>query len=99
YIGTGLCKTKGDGTADAATTAGDDGILSGKRKAAHFFFREITRRAASAMKGAEMPKCCANSSGSPEAPKVSFTPTNSIVQGVVWAKASATALPSPPWML
>ena len=57
-IGAGFGQAERDGAADAAAAAGDDGVFSGKRKAAHcaFLARDRARLAASAMKGAVMPK-------------------------------------------
>src|SRR5581483_7664932 len=59
-------------------------------------FARTSRRAAAATSSAPSPKCCASTSGSPDAPKRSRTPTRATGTGQRSASASATAPPRPP---
>ncbi len=52
-VGAGFRQAQGDGRANAATSAGDDGVFTRQRKTiGHYFFRFNARLAAAAMKGA-----------------------------------------------
>src|ERR1051325_8276651 len=59
----------------------------------------MARLAACAMWGAVRANFSANSPGSPDVPNTSLMPTNSSGHGLICARASATALPSPPCTL
>src|SRR5579862_8703608 len=83
YVGAGLRQTQRDGASDAAAAAGDDRVSAREREALHHILplRAMARLAASAMLLEPSPNITASSSGSPEAPNTSFTPTNSMGQG------------------
>src|SRR5206468_1217686 len=95
YGGSGVGQCKADGFADATASACNQCHLAIE---SHYLraFRCKTRRAAAAIAGPFRPYFSASSSGSPDSPNWSRTPTNSIGQGCVCASASATALPRPP---
>src|SRR5260221_14382762 len=80
HVGAGFGQSQCNGAPDTAAPAGDDGVAAIKREGFHHMrrLRLIERRAASAMAPAPMPQCSARSPASPDSPKRSFTPTNSI---------------------